>query len=71
MIAGGGGPIGIIFDSVELFNLQTNQTSSFGTLNYPVALHVGGFLNSSTVEEFQLLQILKAVVSNFSSLGKR
>ncbi len=38
---------GGILDSIELFNLHTHQLSSFGTLNNPVGMHVGGFLNGT------------------------
>jgi hypothetical protein len=34
-------------NSVELFNLRTNQSSSFGILNNPVSRHVGGLMNGT------------------------
>jgi hypothetical protein len=45
MIIGGQGLTNIILNSVELINLRTNHTTSFGTLSFPVRGIVGGFIN--------------------------
>ena len=44
IIFGGSGPPGAL-NSVELLNLRTNQSTSFGTLTNPTRNHVGGILN--------------------------
>jgi hypothetical protein len=35
----------VCLTSVDLFNLRTNQSTSFGTLTNPVGVHTGGFIN--------------------------
>ncbi len=44
MIFGGVNNSGSL-DSVEMFNLHTKQSSSFGILKSPVTVHVGGIFD--------------------------
>ena len=45
----GGDNSASMFDSVELFNIQTHQSCSFGTMPYAATALVGGALNGVPV----------------------